>query len=61
MRPALVALLALPVILVAGAPATAAPNDVPTESGAPWPSMRHDRFSTATWFRSTTRRRCRSI
>lgn len=44
MRPALVALLALPAILVAGAPA--APNDAPTESGAPWPSMRHDRFNT---------------
>ena len=46
MRPAWVALLALPAILVAGAPAAAAPNDVPTESGAPWPSMRHDRFNT---------------
>ena len=46
MRPVWVALLALPAILVAGAPAAAAPNDVPTESGAPWPSMRHDRFNT---------------
>ena len=30
----------------APAPSAAAPPDVPTERGAPWPSMRHDRLNT---------------
>jgi outer membrane protein assembly factor BamB len=34
-------------IAASGAPArSAAAPDVPTEQGAPWPSMRHDRFNT---------------
>jgi outer membrane protein assembly factor BamB len=39
-------LLALLLVLVVAPPASAAPADVPTEAGAPWPSMRHDRFNT---------------
>ena len=34
-------------LAASGAPAqSAAAPDVPTEKGAPWPSMRHDRFNT---------------
>jgi outer membrane protein assembly factor BamB len=32
--------------VLAPAAASAAPPDVPTERGAPWPSMRHDRLNT---------------
>ncbi len=44
------ALTLLAAVLAAGATAapelSAAPPDVPTERGAPWPSMRHDRLNT---------------
>ena len=39
--------LLLVVLLLAGAAPGTATADVPTEQGAPWPSMRHDRFNTA--------------
>jgi outer membrane protein assembly factor BamB len=39
-------LLAAAALAVAPPSATAAPPDVPTERGAPWPSMRHDRLNT---------------
>src|SRR5215217_3912325 len=38
--------LAAAVASVVASPSAAADEGVPTERGAPWPSMRHDRFNT---------------
>jgi len=45
-RQASCATLLATLALLVPAVAQGAPSDVPTEAGAPWPSMRHDRFNT---------------